>query len=63
MNALSCPEEFACARRLRRWMVRGYCRLTGPWCQIVLASSAADAVARYASEHGMSPEDCTAAPA
>lgn len=51
------------SRSLRLWMVRGYCRLTGPWSQVVLADTAADAVQRYALEHGISPDDCTAAPA
>jgi len=48
---------------MKLWMIRGYCRLTGPWRQLVRARTAAQAIADYCAEHGMNPAACTAAPA
>jgi hypothetical protein len=44
----------------RRWLVAGWCRLTGRWRQYVWAESAAAAIAGYCLEHGMEPGACQA---
>jgi hypothetical protein len=43
-------------------MVYGFCRLTGPWREIVHAASAAGALVKYCAEHEMSPEACHVRP-
>jgi len=45
-----------------RWMVYGFCPLTGPWREIVRAATAAGALVRYCAEHDMSPEACHVRP-
>ena len=45
-----------------RWMVYGFCPLTGPWREIVRAATAAGALVRYCAEHEMSPEACHVRP-
>jgi hypothetical protein len=45
-----------------RWMVYGFCPLTGPWRQIVHAASAAGALVKYCAEHEMNPEACHVRP-
>ena len=50
------------APRPARWMVYGFCPLTGPWRQIVHAASAAGALVKYCAEHEMSPEACHVRP-
>jgi hypothetical protein len=50
------------APRAPRWMVYGFCPLTGPWRQIVHAASAAGALVKYCAEHEMSPEACHVRP-
>jgi hypothetical protein len=46
----------------RRWMVQGFCPLTGAWRELVHAASAAAAVAAYCAEHDMPPDNCQARP-
>jgi len=50
------------AARLR-WMVYGFCPLTGPWRQVVHAATAVGALVQYCAEHEMSPEACHVRPA
>ena len=45
-----------------RWMVYGFCPLTGPWRQIVHAASAGGALVKYAAEHDMPLEACHVRP-
>ena len=45
---------------MRRYLVTGFCRLTGLWRDYVLASSAAEAVRVYCAEYGMDPAQCAA---
>jgi len=46
-----------------RWMVYGFCRLTGPWRQVVRAESAAGALVKYSAEHDVPLEACHVQPA
>lgn len=46
----------------RRWMVQGFCPLTGAWRELVHAASAAGAIAAYCAEHDMPPDNCQAWP-
>ena len=50
------------APRAARWLVYGFCPLTGPWRQIVHAASAAGALVKYAAEHDMPLEACHVRP-
>lgn len=45
-----------------RWMVYGFCPLTGPWRQIVHAATAAGALVKYAAEHDMPVDSCHVRP-
>lgn len=45
-----------------RWLVYGFCPLTGPWRQVVHAASAGGALVKYCAEHEMSPEACHVRP-
>lgn len=45
-----------------RWMVYGFCPLTGPWRQIVHAATAGGALVKYAAEHDMPLEACHVRP-
>ena len=45
-----------------RWMVYGFCPMSGPWREIVHAETAAGALVRYCAEHEMSPEACHVRP-
>ena len=57
------PGRSADRRRcLARWMVYGFCPLTGPWREVVHAASAAGALVKYCAEHEMSPEACHVRP-
>jgi hypothetical protein len=58
------PRSRTAARRpvRSRWMVYGFCPLTGPWRQVVHAATAAGALVKYCSEHEMSPEACHVRP-
>lgn len=66
MQAACLPEQrrrTARASRPRaRWMVYGFCPLTGPWRQIVHAATAAGALVKYAAEHDMPLEACHVRP-
>jgi hypothetical protein len=44
-------------------MVYGFCRLTGPWRQVVRAESAAGALVKYSAEHDVPLEACHVQPA
>ena len=46
----------------RRFMVQGFCPLTGAWRELVHAESAAGAIAAYCAEHAMPPDNCQAWP-
>jgi hypothetical protein len=46
----------------RRYMVQGFCPLTGAWRELVHAASAAGAIAAYCAEHDMPPDNCQAWP-
>lgn len=48
--------------RAARWLVYGFCPLTGPWRQIVHAAGAAGALVKYAAEHDMPLEACHVRP-
>ena len=50
------------AARPDRWMVYGFCPLTGPWREIVHAATAAGALVKYCAEHDMSPNACHVRP-
>jgi hypothetical protein len=45
---------------MSRYLVTGFCRLTGLWRDYVLASSAEEAVRVYCDTYGMEPEMCAA---
>lgn len=45
-----------------RWIVYGFCPLTGPWRQIVHAATAAGALVKYAAEHDMPVDSCHVRP-
>ena len=47
---------------MRRWLVEGFCSMTGPWRQIVYAATSAGAIVKYCAEHDMPPENCLARP-
>lgn len=55
MTAVATPAR-------RRWIVSAFCPLTGPWRGVVLAATAAGAIAEYCAEHGMDPRMCEARP-
>lgn len=46
----------------RRYMVQGFCPLTGAWRELVHAESAGGAIAAYCAEHDMPPDNCQAWP-
>ena len=48
--------------RAARWLVYGFCPLSGPWRQIVHAATAAGALVKYAAEHDMPLEACHVRP-
>lgn len=50
------------APRVARWLVYGFCPLTGPWRQIVHSATAAGALVKYAAEHDMPLEACHVRP-
>jgi hypothetical protein len=50
------------APRPARWMVYGFCPLTGPWRQIVQAETAGGALVKYAAEHDMPVDSCHVRP-
>lgn len=52
------------ARRPRaaRWMVYGFCPLSGPWREIVHAATAGGALVKYCAEHDMPLEACHVRP-
>lgn len=57
------PRATNCRRpKSPRWMVYGFCPLTGPWRQVVQAASAAGALVKYCAEHDISPEACHVRP-
>jgi hypothetical protein len=43
---------------MRRYLVTGFCRLTGLWRDYVLAPSASEAIRIYCAEYGMEPGMC-----
>lgn len=43
---------------MRRFLVVGFCRLTGTWREYVRAESPEAAIAGYCAEHGMDPDLC-----
>lgn len=43
-------------------MVQAFCPLTGAWRELVHAESAAGAIAAYAAEHDLPPDNCQAWP-
>ena len=45
-----------------RWMVYGFCPMTGPWREIVHAETAAGARAKYCAEHDLPPDNCRVRP-
>jgi len=45
-----------------RWMVFGFCPLTGPWREVVHAETAAGALASYCAAHDMDPLACHVRP-
>ena len=45
-----------------RWLVYGFCPLTGPWREIVHAATAAGALVKYAAEHDMPVDSCHVRP-
>ena len=47
----------SCSSSPRRWMVYGFCRLSGPWREVVRAETAAGALVKYSSDHDL-PLDC-----
>jgi hypothetical protein len=57
------PAGRCAGRPVARWMVYGFCSLTGPWRQIVRAESAAGALVKYSAEHDMPLEACHVQPA
>lgn len=51
------------ARKARpRWMVYGFCPMTGPWREIVHAETAGGALVKYAAEHDMPVDSCHVRP-
>jgi hypothetical protein len=46
---------------MRRYLVTGFCRLTGLWRDYVLATSSDEAVRIYCATYGMDPAQCAAA--
>jgi hypothetical protein len=46
----------------RRWMVEAFCPLTGPWRQVVHATTASGALVRYCAEHDLPPDNCQVRP-
>lgn len=56
-------QQASSDRQPRRFVVFGFCRLTGPWREIVLAKTAAGALAKYCAEHAMEPAACHVQPA
>lgn len=50
------------APRAARWMVYGFCPITGPWREIVHAATATGALVKYCAEHEISPEACHVRP-
>lgn len=47
---------------MRRWMVEGFCPMSGPWRQMVYAETAGGAIVKYCAEHDMPPDNCIARP-
>ena len=47
---------------MRRYLVTGFCRLTGLWRDYVLAPSASEAIRIYCATYGMDPAQCAASP-
>ena len=45
-----------------RWMVYGFCPMTGPWREIVHAETAGGALVKYAAEHDMPVDSCHVRP-
>ena len=43
---------------MRRYLVTGFCRLTGLWRDYVLAPSASEAIRIYCAAYGMRPDMC-----
>ncbi len=57
------PSRSAARRRApARWMVYGFCPMTGPWREIVHAATAVGALVKYCAEHDMNPEACHVQP-
>lgn len=47
---------------MRPWMVEAFCPLTGPWRQVVHATTASGALVRYCAEHDLPPDNCQVRP-
>lgn len=50
------------APNVRRWMVEGFCPMTGPWREVVYAETPGGAIVKYCAEHDMPPDNCLARP-
>lgn len=48
--------------RRARWMVYGFCPLSGPWRQVVHAETAGGALVKYSAEHDMPLDACHVQP-
>jgi hypothetical protein len=56
------PRARAARKAPARWMVYGFCPLTGPWRQIVHAATAGGALVKYSAEHDIPLEACHVRP-
>jgi hypothetical protein len=56
------PRRETAAAPRARWMVHGFCPLTGSWRQVVHAETATGALVKYCAEHDMNPAACHVRP-